>query len=555
MCSEHNTKSSQSAPAILQAQSTTLACDSPPLFLSLSSCKPTSAHGELPKDLKTLDRGTSLPEDPVPSRLQPQGLVHGPQAMVHKPYPDDWKARRARADQGIFDKELRPTASRLCVPRRVQQVQLVPLTSPIFYFTARKIWPIVCRSPSSLLCGLAHLAAQGLSGFSRGILFFIFFRSLVLIPSKMMNKPTSSHQIKYLAVVASLVFIWLVWRLDLHSEVAEHARKITHPNSTPYDGLAKAGNSEVLPSAKAVEYCDHFRLKPANTELVRKRKVYDLLLINTEVEMLEVRLGQMAPYVDYFVILESALTFTDNQKPLYIKENWDLFKPWHHKMILREMDLEALKESSTWDREAKSRNAMYEQVIPTLEGEQQASIDDILIVSDVDEIPKPEVLRALRNCEIPPRVSIHSKIYYYSYQWLSRNDWNHPQATVYRGVDTVLPHDLRHNANDHHFNQGGWHCSYCFSTVEEMAQKINSFSHAELNKPEFKDPDWIVSVARRGHDIFGRGESNFDRIEENHDVPDYVKKNSDKFKYLLDRDPLNANFRDYTPKATSTPAA
>ncbi|KAK1718429.1 hypothetical protein BDP67DRAFT_563099 [Colletotrichum lupini] len=104
MCSEHNTKSSQSAPAILQAQSTTLACDSPPLFLSLSSCKPTSAHGELPKDLKTSDRGTSLPEDPVPSRLQPQGLVHGPQAMVHKPYPDDWKARRARADQGILDK-------------------------------------------------------------------------------------------------------------------------------------------------------------------------------------------------------------------------------------------------------------------------------------------------------------------------------------------------------------------------------------------------------------------------------------------------------------------
>ncbi|KAK1717463.1 uncharacterized protein BDZ83DRAFT_23474 [Colletotrichum acutatum] len=59
---------------------------------------------------KTSDRvvvptnGYSLPEDPVPSRLQPQGSVHGPQAMVHKPYPDDWKARRARADQGIFDK-------------------------------------------------------------------------------------------------------------------------------------------------------------------------------------------------------------------------------------------------------------------------------------------------------------------------------------------------------------------------------------------------------------------------------------------------------------------
>ncbi|KAK1538095.1 glycosyltransferase family 17 [Colletotrichum paranaense] len=559
MCSEHNTKSSQSAPAILQAQSTTLACDSPPLFLSLSSCKPTSAHGELPKDLKTSDRGTSLPEDPVPSRLQPQGLVHGPQAMVHKPYPDDWKARRARADQGIFDKLNfeRAQANRqptLCPSQSSTSSACTPHLAHFLFHCSQDLADSLPFPIFSSLWSCSSCSSR-FERFLSGHPFLHLLPSLVLISGRMMNKPTSSHQIKYLAVVASLVFIWLVWRLDLHTEVAEHARKITHPNSTPYDGLAKAGNSEVLPPAKAVEYCDHFRLKPANTELVRKRKVYDLLLINTEVEMLEVRLGQMAPYVDYFVILESALTFTDNQKPLYIKENWDLFKPWHHKMILREMDLEALKESSTWDREAKSRNAMYEQVIPTLEGEQQASIDDILIVSDVDEIPKPEVLRALRNCEIPPRVSIHSKIYYYSYQWLSRNDWNHPQATVYRGVDTVLPHDLRHNANDHHFNQGGWHCSYCFSTVEEMAQKINSFSHAELNKPEFKDPDWIVSVARRGHDIFGRGESNFDRIEENHDVPDYVKKNSDKFKYLLDRDPLNANFRDYTPKATSTPAA
>ncbi|KZL81899.1 glycosyltransferase family 17, partial [Colletotrichum incanum] len=369
-----------------------------------------------------------------------------------------------------------------------------------------------------------------------------------LTPSSIpaMNKPSSSYHLKYLAVFASIVFIWLVWRLDLHQEVVEKARNIAHPSNTPYNGRTA---SEVLPPEKASEYCDHYRLKPANYDLVRKRKVFDLLLINTEVEMLEIRMGQMAPYVDYFVILESDKTFTDHPKPLYIKENWNIFKPWHNKMILRTMDLEALKDDSTWDREAKSRNAMYEQVIPTLVGEQAAAIDDVLIVSDVDEIPKPEILRALRNCNIPPRVTIHSKIYYYSYQWLARNDWAHPQATVYRGANTVLPDDLRKNADDHHFNHGGWHCSYCFSTVEEMAQKINSFSHAELNKPEFKDPDWVVDVARRGLDIFGRGESNFDRIETNHDVPDYVKHNSYKFRFLLDRDPPNGNFRDYTPKS------
>ncbi|KAK2759596.1 glycosyl transferase family 17 protein [Colletotrichum kahawae] len=364
-----------------------------------------------------------------------------------------------------------------------------------------------------------------------------------------MKSSTSSHQIKYLAFLASAVFIWFVWRVNAPSEVADRVRKIASQySSPPSDGIDTStglAKTEILSPEKAEEYCDHYRLKSAPADFVRKRKIYDLLLVNTEIEMLELRLGQMAPYVDYFVILESDKTFTDHPKPLYVKDNWDLFKPWHDKMIVRTMDLEAMKDGSTWDREKLSRNAMYEQVIPGLTGEQAASEDDILLVSDVDEIPKPEVLRALRNCEVPTRVTIHSKIYYYSYQWLSRNDWNHPQATLFRGKDTVLPDDLRSNANDHHFNQGGWHCSYCFSTTEEMAQKINSFSHSEFNKPEFKDPQWIVKVARLGHDIFGRGDSNFDRIEVNHDIPDYIKRYPDKFKYLVDRDPPNANFRDY----------
>ncbi|KAK2048504.1 family 17 glycosyltransferase, partial [Colletotrichum somersetense] len=335
-----------------------------------------------------------------------------------------------------------------------------------------------------------------------------------------MKNSSFSSRIKYVAVLASVVFIWLVWRFDLHQEVIDKTRQFGNPSSTPYNGRT---SSNVLTPEEASEYCDHYRLKPADHDLVRKRKVFSLLLLNTEVEMLEVHLGQMAPYVDYFVILESDKTFTDHPKPLYVKENWERFKPWHDKIILRTIDLEELKKDGTaWDHETKSRNALYQQVFPTLVGEQAAATDDVLIVGDVDEIPKPEIVRALRNCNIPPRVTIHSRMAYYSFQWLSREDWGHPQATLYRGSDTVLPDDLRRNANDHHLFHGGWHCSYCFSTVEELTRKITSFSHTEMDKPEYKDPDWVVDVTRRGLDIFGRASSNFDRVEHNRDVPDYV---------------------------------
>src|SRR4051794_40531365 len=85
---------------------------------------------------------------------------------------------------------------------------------------------------------------------------------------------------------------------------------------------------------------------------------------NTELEWLEIRMGQMHEQVDYFVILESDLTFTDEPKPLYVRENWDRFKKYHHKMIIHTLEIEGATFTDTWSRETYSRNAMFNQVIP-----------------------------------------------------------------------------------------------------------------------------------------------------------------------------------------------
>lgn len=260
----------------------------------------------------------------------------------------------------------------------------------------------------------------------------------------------------------------------------------------------------VLPEADVAQYCANYRLEPFDESRRGQRKVYDLLLVNTELEMLELRLGQMSPHVDYFVIIESDKTFTDHPKPLHVRENWARFAPWHDKMILRTMDLNALGGGGalTWDRERASRNAMFTQGIPGLAGPQAARLDDVLLVSDVDEIPKPAALKALRNCAIPARTSLHSDFYYYSFQWLSREDWGHPQATTYQGAGaTVLPDDLRGNAGELRLRHAAWHCSYCFGSIREMVGKVTSFSHTELDKAEFKDPEKILQRVRSGKDL------------------------------------------------------
>lgn len=322
-----------------------------------------------------------------------------------------------------------------------------------------------------------------------------------------MYKALTNHQIKFLATAGALVLIWLFYLYGVSGNGYLSGLPTLKSGAIPKGqygpNSVDGAHPDVLDPDAAQQFCSNFRLTPFPRDRTKKRKVYDLLLINTEIELLEIRLGQMAPYVDYFVVLESDRTFTDKPKPLYIEENWDVFKPYHKQIIRRTMDLTTGDFKSAWNRESASRNAMFSQVVPFLTGDQAAEEDDVLLVSDVDELFKPATVKVLRNCNTPPRVTASSALMYYSYQWVSNPDWGHPQATVYRGdkgKDTVLPDDLRHNAGDYTFRYGAWHCSYCFSTIKELAGKITSFSHTEMDKPEFKDPKRVLERVRNGID-------------------------------------------------------
>ena len=210
----------------------------------------------------------------------------------------------------------------------------------------------------------------------------------------------------------------------------------------------------------------------------------------------------------------------------------------------------------TWDHEDLQRNAMFDQVFPNLSGEQQASPGDVILVSDIDEVPRPATLQVLRNCKYPRRLTLRSRFYYYSFQWLHRGaEWPHPQATIYEGDKTIRPANLRNGEGGNIIRMqldkadlwnAAWHCSFCFATLDGMVNKISSFSHTRLNQPEFRDPEGVVRRVRNGLDLFDRKEEYYDRIESNADIPEYTKTHKEQFSYMLDRDPPNANFRDYT---------
>ncbi|KAF2771458.1 hypothetical protein EJ03DRAFT_342215 [Teratosphaeria nubilosa] len=295
----------------------------------------------------------------------------------------------------------------------------------------------------------------------------------------------------------------------------------------------------------------------------RARRIYDLFLISTELDWLEIRLHTLSPYVDYFVIVESRTTFTGLEKPAYLEENWERFAAFHHKIIHRVVeDPGEAVGSRTWDHEDYMRNALFNSVFPSLSGtEEEAQNGDVLIVGDIDEVTKPETLFVLRKCAIPERLTLRSHFYYYSFQWLHRGQqWAHPQATIYKGISsTISPKDLRNGEGPHGWLflgdiqrwwqkseiwNASWHCSSCLATVAEMQAKMNSFSHSPLNTESNRDGATIVERVRIGLDLFGRPTEVYDRVENNQDVPGYIKHHTQRFGYLLDRDGPNAGFTD-----------
>ena len=307
-----------------------------------------------------------------------------------------------------------------------------------------------------------------------------------------------------------------------------------------------------LPLHIAQETCKRRRLNAFAKRDVR-RKVYDLFLISNELDWLDIRLNELDSEVDYFIILEADSTFQEGPKALRLLEHWQDFARFHPKMIRQTVKLSEAKlpDGDTWEHERFMRNSLFDQGMAELPEHARPEKGDVLLVSDIDEIPRPETISLLRNCAFPQRVTLRSHFYYYSFQWQHRGEqWAHPQATYFDGFDkTIKPEELRSGAQKSPYFElynAAWHCSSCMATLNDLVDKITSFSHKGYNHPHILDRARLLQTVRNGVDLFERKDQIYDRIDNNSDIPRYLKKNDiqEKYKYILDRDPPNANFAD-----------
>jgi beta-1,4-mannosyl-glycoprotein beta-1,4-N-acetylglucosaminyltransferase len=199
--------------------------------------------------------------------------------------------------------------------------------------------------------------------------------------------------------------------------------------------------------------------------------------------------------VDHFVIIQARQTFTGKPKQIYYNE----INP---KVVNLVIDLPYTNPTpeQVWENERYQRNYIEKGLLQLNLNE-----TDLIIISDVDEIPDPRTLNDPRTLEIIQDIAqLEQGFYYYTVEHSMDHNWYFSkilQWGYYINTDLTFS-DIRHNS---YFTipKGGWHLSY-FGSAEFISNKIQSFSHQEYNTPEFTNVDLIKNRISNCVDIYDR---------------------------------------------------
>ncbi len=214
--------------------------------------------------------------------------------------------------------------------------------------------------------------------------------------------------------------------------------------------------------------------------------IYDCFTFFNEFDLLEIRLNELNSVIDKFVLVEATKTFSGIDKPLNFQKNKHRFEKFLHKIIHVIVD-EYPEINGDWVIENHQRNAI-------LNGLKDCKDDDIVLISDCDEIPSPNAV--LYNKDKPGLKIFEQTMYYYylnlkaSSKWISgtrmlfykdlKNGFDNVEnysKTVIKELNIgTTPQKVRHVTHGILVRNAGWHFTYT-GGVDMIVKKITSFSH------------------------------------------------------------------------------
>ena len=267
--------------------------------------------------------------------------------------------------------------------------------------------------------------------------------------------------------------------------------------------------------------------------------IYDCFSYLDEDLLLDLRLNILDKVVDFFVIVEGNKTWQNNSKKL--KFDINKFQKFKDKIIY--IPVEDMPDGDNpYLRENFQRNCI-------LRGLTNAENNDLIIISDLDEIPNP---KNLDKFDINMRYAVFKQLHFYykfnlqsqknkywygsricvkkylkSPQWL--RDLKFKKRPIWR-IDKLRLNNI--------LEDGGWH--FCnLKTPNDLLYKYKNL--CETNDPynfnekideKYLNVNEIENRVKLGLDIIGRNEI-YKVKELNEEFPEYLLKNLIRYKDWL----------------------
>ena len=278
--------------------------------------------------------------------------------------------------------------------------------------------------------------------------------------------------------------------------------------------------------------------------------VYDCFTFFNELDLLEIRLNVLKDVVDKFVLVEAGETHTGKIKPFLYKENSTRFAPFEDRIIYVNIERFPLG-YSPWERECYQRNEI-------LKGLGDAKDTDIVLISDLDEIPRPELVA--EYAQKPGVWSFNMRSFGFYLNWedvRSRNMCGtkmlsfHDLKTGFDGIETFynefLPPSLnvgttvskirRRNfptarGGQKRLHNAGWHFT-CLGGASAILTKMKAVApHAGF------DPDDPTLTVEKINALLEKGQGpalkmNCFAVPIDSSYPRYLIENQDRYSHLI----------------------
>ncbi|MEC7150788.1 MAG: hypothetical protein VXW09_03105 [Pseudomonadota bacterium] len=258
--------------------------------------------------------------------------------------------------------------------------------------------------------------------------------------------------------------------------------------------------------------------------------IYDCFQYFNEDHMVDMRLNILNDHVDYFVISESTKTHQGKSKKINFDPNrFSKFKN-KIKFVIADYDGKKFEKHIGGESpiEQHQRNSLSK-------GIKDASPDDLIILSDTDEIPDLKKIGEIKDNKKYIAFSQKMFMYKLNLQNLDESNWIGSKITKKKYLSSMQElRNLKFKRYpfwriDKRFLQiinGGWHFSF-LQTPNEILNKIKSYSHGEFNNKNLSEAD-IEDKILNNTDIFNRG-FRLKKIELDASYPDYILENKKNF--------------------------